>query len=276
MEIQSQGRKLLFSTVRIETTDIDGTAVGSGTSFIFHDPASANGHELFLVSNKHVIESGWNAHVFFTQQASDGTPLLGEPFTLHIKGFSAQWHGHPDKKVDIAVMPLSWHLNLIAKDDYHAFIRPITLDDLASEDDLAKLDIASPVLFIGYPNGMFDQKHYTPIVRQGFLATLPELDFNDEPVFLIDASVFPGSSGSPVFTYEHSWDRHVVSIKLMGIISAVFTQRTDGQIEWSPAPTNLVPIPTMNQMIDLGVVFKARLIREAISDFWRKKKENAA
>lgn len=276
MEIQSQGRKLLFSTVRIETTAIDGTAVGSGTSFIFHDPASDSGHELFLVSNKHVIESGWNAHVFFTQQSSDGTPLLGEPFMVHIEGFSAQWHGHPEEDVDIAVMPLSWHLDLIAKDDRRTFIRPITLDDLASEDDLARLDIASPVLFIGYPNGMFDQKHYTPIVRQGFLATPPELDFNDEPVFLIDASVFPGSSGSPVFAYDHSWDGHVVSVKLIGIISAVFTQRTDGQIEWTPAPTNLVPIPTINQMIDLGVVFKARLIRETIADFWRKNKEKAA
>lgn len=194
MKFQSQGRKLLFSTVRIETTAVDGTAVGSGTSFIFSDPASKTGHELFLVSNKHVIESGWNAHVFFTQISPDGNPLLGEPLVIRMEGFSAQWHGHPEEDVDIAVMPLSWHLDLIAKDNCRAFLRPITVDDLASEDELAGLDIASPVLFIGYPNGMFDQKHYTPIVRQGFLATPPELDFNDEPVFLIDASVFPGSS----------------------------------------------------------------------------------
>jgi hypothetical protein len=243
MELQSQGRQLLFSTVRIETTDVDGAAVGSGTSFIFHDPASDSGYELFLVSNKHVIESGWNAYVFFTQQSSDGKPLLGEPLMIHIEGFSAQWHGHPEEEVDVAVMPLSWQLDLIAKDGRRAFLRPITLDDLASEDDLAELDIASPVLFIGYPNGMFDQKHYTPIVRQGFLATPPELDFDGAPVFLIDASVFPGSSGSPVFTYGHSWGGNVVSAKLMGLISAVFTQRTDGEIEWAPAPTNLVPRP---------------------------------
>src|SRR5674476_1488470 len=107
MELQSQGRTLLFSTVRIETTAIDGTAVGSGTSFIFHDPASVSGHELFLVSNKHVIESGWNAYVFFTQLSPDGSPLLGEPLMIHMEGFSAQGHGHPEEDVDIAVMPLS-------------------------------------------------------------------------------------------------------------------------------------------------------------------------
>jgi hypothetical protein len=255
---------------------VDGTPVGSGTSFVFHDPESDPGHELFLVSNKHVIESGWNAYVFFAQRGEDGKPILSQPLIVHMEGFSAQWHGHPEEGVDVAVMPLSWQLDLIAKDNRHAFLRPIRVEDLASDDDLAKLDVASPVIFIGYPNGMFDQKHHTPIVRQGFLATPPELDFDDEPVFLIDASVFPGSSGSPVFAYEHSWDGNVGSVKLMGLISAVFTQRTDGQIEWAPAPTNLVPIPTVDQMIDLGVVFKARLIRETIADFWRKNKENAA
>lgn len=276
MQLRSQGRQLLFSTVRIETTALDGTPVGSGTSFIFRDPDADTGHELFLVSNKHVIESGWNAYVFFTEQSADGEPLLGRPLTVHMEGFSAQWHGHPDEDVDVAVIPLSWQLDLIAKDNRRAFLRPITADEVASDDDLASLDVASSVLFIGYPNGMFDQKHYTPIVRQGFLATPPELDFDGEPVFLIDASVFPGSSGSPVFAYEHSWDGNVVSAKLMGLISAVFTQRTNGEIEWAPAPTNLVPVPSVDQMIDLGVVFKARVIRETIAAFWRKVRENAA
>lgn len=253
MDLQSKGRQLLFSTVRIETTAIDGTPVGSGTSFVFHDHDSDPGHELFLVSNKHVIKSGWNAYVFFTEQSEDGKPILGEPFIVHMQGFEGQWCGHPDDDVDVAVMPLSWQLDLIAKDNHRAFLRPVTVDDLATMDDLVKLDVASPVLFVGYPNGMFDQKHYTPIVRQGFVATPAELDFDGKPVFLIDASVFPGSSGSPVFSYEHSWDGNIVTVKLLGLISAVFTQRTDGEIEWIPAPTNVVPIPTVRQMIDLGV-----------------------
>lgn len=273
MELRSQGRQLLFSTIRIETTAIDGTPVGSGTSFVFRDPDSVSGHDLFLVSNKHVIKSGWNAYLFFTKQSEDGKPILGEPFTVHMEGFEVQWCGHPDENVDVAVMPLSWQLDSIAKDNYRAFLRPVTVDDLATDDDFLKLDIASPVLFVGYPNGMFDQKHYTPIVRQGNVATPAELDFNGEPIFLIDASVFPGSSGSPVFSYEHSWDGNIARVKLLGLISAVFTQRTDGTIEWIPAPTNVVPIPSVRQMIDLGVVFKARLIRETIAHFWSKNRE---
>ena len=273
MKLRSQGKQLLFCTIRIETTAVDGTPVGSGTSFVFRDPDSVSGHELFLVSNKHVIKSGWNAYLFFTKQSEDGKPILGDYFTVHMEGFEVQWCGHPNENVDVAVMPLSWQLDFIAKDNCRPFLRPITADDLASDDDIVKLDIASPVVFVGYPNGMFDQKHYTPIVRQGFVATPAELDFNGEPVFLIDASVFPGSSGSPVFLYEHSWDGDIARIKLLGLISAVFTQRTDGEIQWMPAPTNVVPIPTVRQMIDLGIVFKARLIRETIAHFWRMNRD---
>lgn len=165
---KARGRQLLFSTVRIETTQRDGSPVGSGTGFVFHDSGSDKGHGLFLVSNKHVIQSGWNAYVFFTRESEGGTPIIGEPFYVHIDGFEHQWHGHPRPEVDVAVMPLSWQLDLVAKGNARAFLRPVTVEAVANQEDFANLDVASTVIFIGYPNGMFDQKHYTPIVRQGF------------------------------------------------------------------------------------------------------------
>jgi hypothetical protein len=128
------------------------------------------------------------------------------------------------------------------------------------------------VLFVGFPNGMFDEMHYMPIVRRGYVATSPDLDFNGTPIFLIDASVFPGSSGSPVFTVGDSLIGGTPSLKFIGIISAVYTQATDGHISWQPAPTNKVPVPTIDQMIDLGVVFKARCVRETITSFWHERK----
>jgi len=268
MKLLSQGRRLLFSTVRIETKSVAGAPVGAGTSFVFCDPDSLTGHELFLVSNKHMIESAWIAYLFFTSCDADCQPSVGSPFFLQLEGFSSLWHGHPDPNVDITVMPLSWQLDLIAKDGKRAFLTPISPADVPTDQELEGIDVASPVVFVGYPNGMFDQKNYTPIVRQGFIATPPELDYGGAPVFLIDASIFPGSSGSPVFSYAHSWDGNIASAKLLGVISAVYTQLTDGQIEWRPAPTDVVPVPSINQMIDLGVVFKARLIREVIADFW--------
>ena len=45
--------------------------------------------------------------------------------------FHMQWHGHPSKDVDVAVMPVSWQLDLIARGGKKAFLRPITLDEVA-------------------------------------------------------------------------------------------------------------------------------------------------
>mgnify|MGYP003291781313 CR=1 FL=1 len=45
----------------------------------------------------------------------------------------------------------------------------------------------------------YDKKNNLPLVRTGTIASHPRKDFNGLPQFVIDAQVFPGSSGSPVF-----------------------------------------------------------------------------
>jgi Trypsin-like peptidase domain len=261
-------KQLLYTSVRIETTLRDGST-GVGTSFVFRDAASPEGQQLFLVSNKHVVAKSETGTVFFMERSADGQPLLGEPFLVKSERFAHQWHGHPDDSVDIAVMPLSYQLDMIGKGGAILHLRPVLSGEIADPSVFGNLDIATPVLFVGFPNGMFDEKHYLPIVRRGYVATSPDLDFNGRPVFLIDASVFPGSSGSPVFTVGDSLIGGTPALKLLGVISAVYTQSTDGTISWRPVPTNQVPVPSINQMIDLGVVFKSRCIRETISSFWR-------
>jgi len=123
-------KQLLYSSVRIETKSLDGST-GCGTSFVFRDQTSPPGQDLFLVSNKHVVEGTDTCHIFFTSQGQDGQPKLGEPFFVRSDMFSAQWHGHPTASVDVAVMPLSWQLDLIAKDGQIPFLRPISLGDIA-------------------------------------------------------------------------------------------------------------------------------------------------
>jgi S1-C subfamily serine protease len=259
-------RQFLYTPVRLETKHADGSSV-AGTSFVFRDAASPPEHQLFLVSNKHVVADAVDGYLYFTEKGSDGQPVLGKPFFVRNSMFHAQWHGHPDESIDVAVMPLSWQLDLIARGGKSAFLRAITLDEVADPNVLQNLDVTAPVLFAGFPNGMFDEKHYLPIFRRGYVATAPDLDFNGAPVFLIDASVFSGSSGSPVFTVGDGLIGGTPALKLLGVVSAVYTQSTEGSITWRKSPTTSVPVPTVEQMIDLGVVFKARCIRETISSF---------
>jgi Trypsin-like peptidase domain len=258
-------KEFLYTVVRIETKNMDGST-GSGTSFVVKDISSPAEHQLFLVSNKHVVSDAVSGIVYLAELGDDGRPILGKPFFLNNDGFASQWHGHPDDNVDVAVMPLSWQLSML---DLKAFVRPVQSEEIASENVFENLDVSAPILFVGFPNGMYDEKHYLPIVRRGYVATSPNLDFNGEPFFLIDASVFPGSSGSPVFTVGENIIGGTPALKLLGIISAVYTQSTDGSISWRPAPTNQVPIPTIKQMIDLGVVYKVKCIQETINDFWQ-------
>jgi hypothetical protein len=265
-------KSLLYTTVCLETESSDGS-VGAGTAFLFRDQASPPEHQIFLVSNKHVVEGASKGRMFFTLRGSDGLPVLGDPFFLETDGFEGQWQGHPDAEVDVAVMPLSWQLDSIAKSGATAFLHPMTLDDVADPSVFDGLDVASPVLFVGYPNGMFDEKHYLPLVRRGYTASSPNLDYDGKPVFLIDASVFPGSSGSPVFTVGDNLIGGTPALKLLGLIAAVYTQDVDGSLEWRPVPTQTMPVPVIGQMIDIGVVFKVRCIREAITEFWRKQRE---
>jgi hypothetical protein len=95
---------------------------------------------------------------------------------------------------------------------------------------LKGLDAVEEVLFIGYPCGIWDARNLLPIVRRGITATPIYIDFSGRKQFLIDASVFPGSSGSPVFIYNAGiyWDKKsgstVVGHRLffLGILSEVF------------------------------------------------------
>jgi hypothetical protein len=71
---------------------------------------------------------------------------------------------------------------------------------------------ACEVLFVGYPNDVYDQVNNLPVIRAGKIASMPKVDFNGKPEFLIDAHVWPGSSGSPVFA--RVYDRY----RLVGML----------------------------------------------------------
>ena len=73
---------------------------------------------------------------------------------------------------------------------------------IATREDLSKFDSIEDIIFVGYPDGIYDTTNLTPIVRKGITATPISLHFNGKSIFLIDSMIFTGSSGSPVFIYN--------------------------------------------------------------------------
>jgi V8-like Glu-specific endopeptidase len=198
---------------------------------------------------------------------------LGRDFDVKIEDFEARWYGHSDNDVDVTVLPLGPIIQQIDGTENRVFFRSIADALIPTEEQLAALDAIEEVVFIGYPNGMFDAKNLTPIVRRGITATPVQLDYNGQPTFLVDGSVFPGSSGSPVLIANTGGyaarGGFVVGVRvhLLGLVASVAIRQEQGTISFVSIPTATAPVVTSQQMIDLGIVYKARTIREAAREF---------
>jgi hypothetical protein len=125
------------------------------------------------------------------------------------------------------------------------------------------------ILVIGYPDGISDLANNVPVLRRGITATPFYLNFNGEKKFLIDASIFPGSSGSPVFLYNQgTWATRSggtsigTRVQLLGIVYGVAMHTTTGEIRLLPAPTQMRPMVLSAIPNNVGACIKSSRILE--------------
>jgi len=269
MEISSIAEQLFFTTVRIETENDSESGVGTGTLFNYKSNAQSYP---FIVTNKHVV-SGAKKGKFTFIKSSNGKPLFGLTVEIDLTDFEDYWYGHSSKDVDIAIMPLGPLLQIIKDRGDEIFYRPINNDVVPSKDTLSKLDAIEDVVFVGYPTGIWDSKNKLPVIRRGITASPLQIDYEAKKQFLVDASVFPGSSGSPVFLYNagsyHDKEGGLVvgsRLYFLGIIAMVFYISEKNEIQHGAIPTKK-SFSISKQMVDLGVVFKTSAILETMDSF---------
>jgi S1-C subfamily serine protease len=247
-------KRLLFHTLRVDTTLLDGST-GTGTAFVIAHP-HARGQTLFVVTNRHIVEGVARGALVFAMAQGD-RPVLGSRFELAIEDFSEAWVVHPDPSVDLAIMPLQPLLEAARSQGVEPFWQAVDTRQALTAEASEHLDALEDVLFVGYPSGVWDQTHGTPILRRGITATPPALDFEGRPEFLIDAAVYPGSSGSPVFIASQSADGQP-RIGFAGVVAAVFFREEAHQLVPAPVPASHTQATVMGaEMIDLGLVIKA-------------------
>lgn len=276
MIVASPAEQLLYSTVRVETDYVKGH--GAGTAFLYSHTVGANTYA-FLVTNKHVVEDATRGRLFFTM-ADGEQPKVGESTTVGFDDFGSRWFGHPDPEVDVAIMPIAPVFNEFQTANRAVFVKTLPSTLIPNTAALEKLDAIEQVVFVGYPNGMYDTVNLTPIVRVGVTATPVVLDYSGQKTFLIDASVFPGSSGSPVLilntgSYSPKEGGLVVGgrLLLLGVLSGVFTRREKGDVEIDEIPTAQGGVSFTDQMIDLGLVWKAEVIQKTVLAFMEARGE---
>ncbi|AWI29772.1 trypsin-like peptidase domain-containing protein [Streptomyces tirandamycinicus] len=260
MKVDTPGRQVLFSTVLIESALASGGR-SAGTGFLLLAVTDDDRQYPALVTNKHVVAGARQLTVrFINKKPNADEPDLGKESEVDVSPDLVI--GHPDGRVDVAVIPLGPVWELLTQ---RCFTRALPMSLLATDIDGLYVDAIEEVTFVGYPNGHRDPKHFTPIVRRGITATPVDLDMGGDPAFLIDGSVFGGSSGSPVFLWSEGSYRMATGlalgtrIALVGIIAKTMIRESQLPLEVASAPH--VRIATE---LNLGVAFNARAIRETL------------
>ena len=269
MDVNNIADQLFFVSVRLVcmSTGADGKPKENiGTGFLVSYKWAENKEGLFLVTNKHVLLGVDKVRFFFTK--SDGkNPILGSTLSIDITDMRSGWFGHPDDKIDVAIIPVSQVINAALKKNLPIFFRSFSKDFVPTSEQVKELYAIEDVMFVGYPIAIYDKVNFLPIVRRGITATPFSVDYEGLPQFLIDASVFPGSSGSPVFIMNQG----AYSTKngnypgprflFLGMISKGY-----GYVD-SKEFSDISPVAGNNQLVGLGSVIKSTTIFETIEGF---------
>lgn len=262
MQLKFFQEQVFFSTVRIAVAKGTTTGTSIGTGFLYTVPVAKDRNCILLVSNKHVYGDGKNAiqMIFHKRDAANPSrPALGQGVIMQDKAFDSVLTVHPDPSVDLACLNVS----TIGSQEHGVFYKNID-DDLMPDFGHERLLPGNDVWFVGYPENRFDTRNNLPILRRGHIASIPKVDFEGRREFLIDAQVFPGSSGSPVFTELGG------NFKLVGVVSQ--TMIKNEKIQAVPTSVAL----GVTQTLGLGIVLKSNLLRELLEAATRKIKQQLA
>lgn len=220
--------------------EIKGQKPSYGTGFFYmaqlnmrDDPLTSK-FKLLLISNRHVIPNeNVKLTITLNRRKPDGSPDYGNINPITWDGLAGKYYGHPNRNVDLSCVDVS---DIMHGSMYVRYIR----EEFLSPIDYERIGLGSQILYIGYPYGYYDAVNNLPLTRTGALASLPHVDFEGKGQLVIDAQVFPGSSGGPVFI---DWDE---TYKLLGVIS-----------EWRPGP--------YKSGLGLGIVIKQQYVQELIN-----------
>ncbi len=253
---------LPFTTTKIKATTNNGS-VSTGTGFFFSFNLSNQSYVPTLITNRHMVENMISITMRITTKKDD-KPQIGTCLPLHINLNQSNVIMHPDKEIDLAIIILAPNIRPHIQS---LFIPYFSKKDIATDSELKHINIFHDIIMVGYPDGISDEANNMPIFRKGITATNPSIDYNGHRKFLIDASCFPGSSGSPVMSYEDGMVRDTDGcftighgIKLIGIQSATFLHKTDGKIVPMEIPTQVIPGVITSIPNNLGIVVKASCI----------------
>lgn len=259
---------LSYNTVRIEI-EYQDRQQGIGTGFLYNFRSSNNTSVPSLVTNRHVLENAQDIKLKFNPTGEDKKVDLNHKNSqieiIMTEMQNNRWYGHPNLNIDLAFVPLSKALNDVHKELKNTpYMLYLAREHFPNPIEWTKLTALEPIVIVGYPTGIWDPINIMPIFRRGVTATHPKMNFMGKPEFLVDAAVFLGSSGSPVFLYEprtiylgQELNMGKDRPRLVGILSMVYHYQQDGEMKSIPIPTLKKKIPFTNIPNNLGIAIRS-------------------
>jgi hypothetical protein len=272
---QALNEAFLRSAVLISFDPAPNTR-SSGTGFFLFRPLSGDQGQVLLITNKHVLppvgaEKAIQIRVTIGSGDKATVRLVDVPVVGKDGKYLPTVRLHPNPGFDVAAVNVT---ETIVKQNIQGSWLPL---DLLSTPDRLKnegITVGDEIFLLGYPNAIFDARNVSPILRTGVIATVPleGYAFNDLlkkqfglpdriDGFLVDANVFPGSSGSVVILKQQPTTigpggGTVVSAAkkvpyVLGIVSASI-------------PITDTALGTTQRM-GLGVVYSAEAIRTVVN-----------
>jgi hypothetical protein len=272
-----------------------------GTGFFFMKEDSVNGKLLFLITNYHVItgnspgSSGapiGNHIIFFVHKNVDNpSDVLKFDLPLFTQNNKPTWLASDSfPNADVVVLPLPpIVMDLISQSNNSSTMYQlnqgihvrIILPFAITQDFMnvpCMLKPMSEVTLIGYPLNFYDCKNFLPVWKSGSIASEPDFDFNGMPCILVDASLFHGMSGSPVFVKSEMGNvPFKVGMgridKFLGILASEEIRPQD--IELKLTSPDSVLKAEIKMPLQVGYIWKAEVIMGIIDKFnYKKYKED--
>lgn len=199
----------LSTLIRVVSTNVET----SGSGFFYEKlgkpwkehPDVRDVEDTWVVTNRHVLLPRIGGKEFvpesftFNLRKIENDVIVWDPITLDKAELLKRAKLHPNKNVDVAVVGIQDILNKRGENKVDIKWHAVSKDDLP-QNNKSTIEVSDDIVAIGYPRGFYDEVNVFPIVKSGTIASRWGSNFNGKPYFLIDAKLFPGSSGSVVLT----------------------------------------------------------------------------
>jgi S1-C subfamily serine protease len=260
---------------RIETNPgpMHGQWIYEASGFLYGDFISKandkeNAYMLYLVTNRHVIEehiAATTGPLFVKANLKSGEAARAFEVDLVAQG-KPLWRGHQNPAIDLAVIRLnapSLVQSGVKFDGFHSE------SDLLSRDKAKELGLSEgdSVFVLGFPMGIVGHEQNYVIVRHGVIARIQDtLQSPSNTTFLIDAFIFPGSSGSPVVLKPEFMSiqgtSSISQAYLLGVVKGYLPY-----IDVAMSVQTKRPRVTFEENSGLAEVIPAYYVEEAIKDY---------